>query len=194
MEHAIATHTTKPAWLPVLAALSPGVILVLLIALPYTGSATTHFIAKNWGNVASLWGLGVSFYVLFVARGARRAAEDARSAEKLRTAIVGIEDAAAKCTQIGQFAGVQKWDVVELRAQEVWTCCRTTLARWGETEALTESRRKLSEVATLMRSIVEESRSPNVNGKTILQAQLDSHEKLSVVLGKIQKEHKSGSL
>ena len=156
--------------------------------------ATIQFAGRNWGNIASVWGLAVSFYVLTVARGARRAAQDAVSAEKLQTALAGLKDAAAKCTEVGQFAGVQKWDVVRLRAEEVMTCCRTTLAAWGENEALTESRRKLNEVALLMRSIIEESHNTDVNEKTILKAHLDSREKLSVVVGKIQKEHKSGSL
>jgi hypothetical protein len=144
--------------------------------------------------MASVWGLAVSFYVLVVARGARKAAEEARSAERLRTALAGLEDAAAKCIEVGQFARNQKWDVVELRAQEVMARCRTTLAAWGDNPALKESRNKLNEVATLMRSIIEESRSNNVNRKTILSAQLDSDEKLSVVVGKIKREHKTGSL
>jgi hypothetical protein len=193
VECPIPHEFTKSDWLPILALLFPGLALAVLLGIPATRQATTQFTTENWGNIASVWGLVVTLYLLFVATGARRAAQDARSAEKLRTALAGLEDAAAKCTEVGQFAGVKKWDVVRLRAEEVMTCCRTTLAAWGENEALTESRRKLSEVAILMRSIIEESHNENVNDKTILKAQLDSREKLSVVLGKIQKEHKSGS-
>ena len=194
MERVITTSPSKSDWPLILVLLSPALLLAVLFGIPATREATTKFATDNWGNIASVWGLGVTFYVLFVAKGARRAAEDARSAEKLRTALAGLEDAANKCTQVGQFARDQKWDLVELRAQEVMACCRTTLAAWGDNPALTESRKKLNEVATLMRSIIEESRNDNVSRKTILDAQLNSDEKLSVVVGKIQKEHKSGSL
>jgi hypothetical protein len=174
--------------------LSPGLLVALLFAVPATRGTTIEVVTKNWGNIASVWGLGISFFVYFVAKGARRAAEDARSAEKLRTALAGLEAAADKCTQVGQFARNQKWDVVELRAQEVMTCCRTTLAAWGDNQALKDSRTRLLEVATLMHSIIEESRNDHVNRKTILDAQLDSDEKLAAVVGRIQKEHRSGSL
>jgi hypothetical protein len=169
-------------------------LLGLLGAIPVTREATIRFATENWSGIASVWGLWVSFYVYIVAKSARKAALDAVSAEKLQTALAGLKDAAAKCTDVGQFADARKWDVARLRAEEVMTCCRTTLAAWGENEALTESRRKLNEVATLMRSIIEESHSANVNETTIRKAQLDSREKLSVVVGNIQKDHKSGSL
>jgi hypothetical protein len=169
------------------------VALAALLGIPATRKVTTQFTTQNWGNIASVWGLVVSFYLLFVATGARRAAQEARSAERLRTALAGLEDAAAKCIQVGQFARNQKWDVVELRAQEVMARCRTTLAAWGDNSALRESRNKLLEVAVLMESIIQESRNTNVNRKTILDAQLDSDVKLSVVVGKIQKKHKPGS-
>lgn len=142
--------------------------------------------------MASVWGLGVSFYVYFVAKGAKKAAEEARSAERLRTALAGLEDAAAKCIEIGQYARNQSWHVVELRAQEVMACCRTTLAAWGDNPALKESRNRLNDVATFMRSMIEESCKAAVNQQYILKAQLDSYEKLSVVVGKILKEDKLG--
>jgi hypothetical protein len=174
----------------------PLIIILFLIwrGLLTWGEVVAAFERNGRDDPASLWGLVIAVYVLVVAIGARRAAQEARSAERLRTALAGLEDAAAKCTQVGQFARDQKWNVVELRAQEVMASCRTTLAAWGENEALTESRKKLDEVATLMRSIVEESRKDNANRRTILRAQLDSDEKLAVVVGYIQKEHKSGSL
>jgi hypothetical protein len=188
-ERPIPREFTKSDWLPILALLSPAPAIAVLLTIPATREATTQFTAENWGSIASVWGLIVSFYLLFVATGARRAAQEARSAEKLRTALAGLEDAAAKCIQVGQFARNEKWDVVELRAQEVMARCRTTLAAWGDTPALRESRNKLLEVATLMESIIQESRNANVNRKTILDAQLDSDVKLSVVVGRIQREH-----
>src|SRR5216683_7734401 len=122
----------------------------MLLVVPASRGMTIEYVAKNWGDLASVWGLGVSLYVYFVAQGARNAAEEARSAERLRTALAGLEDAASKCIEVGQFAGNQKWDVVELRAQEVMACCRTTVAAWGDNRALKESKNRLNEVATLM--------------------------------------------
>ena len=192
-EPPIPREFTKSDWLPILALLSPGLALAVLLGIPATRQSTTQFTTGNWGNIASVWGLVVSLYLLFVATGARRAAQEARSAERLRTALAGLKDAAAKCTEVGQFADVDEWAVVSLRAQEVMACCRTTLAAWGENEALTESRNKIDQTAVFMESIIEESRSPKPNRKAILATQLRSAVNLSVVLGKIQKQHKSGS-
>ena len=72
-------------------------------------------------------------------------------------------------------------------------CCRTTVARWGEDPALKDSRNKVLQVATFMRSIVEETHNANVNRKTILDAQLNSDEKLSAVVGRLHREQESGS-
>jgi hypothetical protein len=140
-----------------------------------------------------VWGLAVSLGALFFATGARRAAEQARSEEKLRSALERLEDAADKCIELGQYAGNDVWRVVEIRAQEVFAACRTTLAAWGDNEALTESRRLLDEVATLMSSIVKESREPTPSRKNIQTTQHKSYEKLVVVTGKIQKHHNTGS-
>lgn len=192
-ERPIKTQT-KWDWLPIAAVLSPALIFAIPLAITGTHSAVLEFARNNWGNIASVWGLVVSVYVLFVAKGARKAAQDAVSAEKLRTALAGLEDAAKKNNDVGQFARVQKWDVVELRALEVLACCRATLAVWGDNKALIDSRRNLNDVANQMLSIVEESRANNPTRKTILDAQLRSHQKLAVVVGRIQKEHHSGSL
>src|SRR5262249_12558293 len=116
-----------------------------------------------------------------------------RSAERLRTALDRLQEAAAKCIELGQHAGNDIWPVVEIRAQEVLASCRTTLATWGHSEALTESRRLLDEVATLMNSIVKESLGATPNRKTIQLTQHKSYEKLVVVAGKIQKHHNTGS-
>lgn len=168
--------------------------MAFLYAWPTAWPAAAEFQRRNWGNLISTWGLGVSIGALIFAKGAKKAAEEARSAERLSTALASLEAALVKCLEIGQLAGAQKWPAVEIRAQEVLQVCHTTLAAWGDKDALTDSRRRLSEVATLMRSIVEETRNATVNTKTVLKAQLDAHVKLSVVVGKIQKAHTSGSV
>jgi hypothetical protein len=143
--------------------------------------------------VAAIWGLCVSIYVLWVAKGARKAAEEAKSAERLRSALEELQAAAEKCTQIGQHARAEKWDLVQLRSEEVMTCCRSTVARWGKEPGLKDSRNKLIQIATLMRSIAEESANNKRNPETILGAQLDSQEMISVIVGSIHKEHEARS-
>ncbi len=63
----------------------------------------------------------------------------------------------------------------------------------GRSRALKDSRNKVLQVATLMRSIVEETHNANVNPKNILDAQIKSDEKLSAVVGTIHREQESGS-
>ncbi len=192
-ERPIPPKFTKSEWFPIVAVLSPLVVFALLLAFSSTRQATTDFATENWGSIASVWGLAVSIYVLFVAKGARKAAEDARSAERVRTALEELEDSADKCTELGQFARDKKWDLVHLRAHEVMESCRITVARWGEDQALKDSRNKVLQVATLMRSIVEETHNANVNQRTVLEAQLNSAEKLSAVVGRMHREQESGS-
>lgn len=192
-ERPIPLEFTKSDWFPIAAVLSPLGALALLVGIPSTRQPAICFATDNWGNLASVWGLGVSIYVLFVAKGARKAAEEARSAERLRTVLEELEDAAKKCTELGQFARAQKWDLVHLRAQEVMASCRVTVARWGEDSALKDHRNKVLQVATFMRSIVEETNKDTVSQKTISDAQLNSDEKLTAVVGKMHREQESGS-
>jgi hypothetical protein len=104
-----------------------------------------------------------------------------------------LQDAAEKCTQVGQYAHDGKWDLVRLRAQEVMASCRATVARWGDDDPLKDSRNKVLQVATLMRSIVEATDDVDPNQKNISQAQLNSDEKLSAVVGKLHRQQETGS-
>jgi hypothetical protein len=189
----INPRISQSNWVPAAAVLAPLVVFVLLVALPLSRDVTLKFTKENWGSIASVWGLGVSIYVLFVAKGARKAAQAAIAAERGRTVLEQLEDAAEKNSHIGLFARGGKWDLVQLRAEEVMTSCRTIVARWGDGEVLKESRNKLLMVATQMRSIVEEAGKNNASAENIFNAQLDASEKLSVVLGKAHKQQESGS-
>jgi len=90
------------------------------------------FIAQNWGNLASVAGLGISVWVLVVAKKAKRAAEEARSAARLKSLTEVLEEAANKTLQVGIFLRGQKWDIVHLRAEEVSGSCRLVLGRWDD--------------------------------------------------------------
>jgi hypothetical protein len=184
----------KIDWTPAAAILAPPAIFALLVVIPgLPHAAIVEFAKKNWGSIASAWGLGISVYVLFVAKGARKAAEEARSAERVRTVLEELEDAAEKSRHLGLFARAKKWDLVQLRAEEVMTDCRTIVARWGEDEVLKESKNKLLMVATMMRSIAEEAGKADVSSENIVNAQLNASEKLSVVVGKAHKGQESRS-
>lgn len=150
---------TESDWFPIVVSLLPAVPLIGLLTIPSRAQPEAIAIAsQNWGNIASVWGLGVSIYLISIARGARKAAQDARSGEKARTALQDLRQAAEKITHVGVYAGSQKWDAVQLRAEEVMVCCHSTVARWKDDPAFKDSSNDLLMVATQMRSIVMEGR------------------------------------
>jgi hypothetical protein len=166
----------------------------LLILVPEQfQEAIKQWFIKNWGNVASVWGLSVSIYVLRVAKGARRAAEDAKMASRTRNALQELQSAVVSSAEIGQYASTGHWLVVKLRASEVLGCCRNTVNRWGEDSALKGSRNRLNHAAEQMRSIAEEATQPEPNLQAVIRAQLDAHEALNAVVGKILKEQEARS-
>ena len=205
MEIAISPSTPKFDWRQIIAILSPAILFALLVVTPRTRASATDFLADNWGNIASVWGLGLSVYVLWVAKGAKGAAEEAtreaqeaaaaaRSAAQTRSALEELQDAAAKTTQIGLFARAQKWDLASLTAQEVMNICRVTVARWGEDQIFKDSRTRLLSAISQMQTIVQESNDPDVNLQSVLDAQLTASDKLSFALGKIRRGQDLGSL
>lgn len=164
----------------------------LLLYIDSTRAPTLCFLRRNWGSIASVAGFFLSIYVLIVAKGAQTAARQAVSAERLRTALDDLADATDKCDQVGLFAQEEKWQLVSLRAAEVHATCHSTVARWKKNDTLRDLRNKLLQVATLMRSIIEEIDNQTPDKKSILQAQRDSGEKLAVVVGTMKQE--SGSI
>lgn len=135
----------------------------------------------------------MSIYLISIARGARKAAQDARSGEKARTALQDLRQAAERNTQLGMYARHGKWDAVQLRAEEVMNCCHSTVARWKEDAAFKESSNHLLMVGTQMHSIILETAKPNIRPANILGAQVTSSEKLSEVIGRVQREQDSRS-
>lgn len=151
------------------------------------------FLTQNWGNIASVLGFFLSIYVLIVARGARAAAREAVSAERFRTALGDVEDAAKKCGQVGLFAQQANWPLANLQATEVATLCRTTIARWENDDDLEDSRNELLKVTTNMRTILEETDKPAPDKTTILKAQRKSDDKLAAVVGRMKAREESRS-
>lgn len=131
-KRAILPQSPKSDWFPIVAALSPAPVFALLFALPVTRPATTEFVQENWGSIASVWGLGVGIYVLWVAKGAREAANAAKKEARRRNLSEDLQEAHAKSQEVGMFIRDAKWDTVFLRAQEISSACSLVLRRWHD--------------------------------------------------------------
>jgi hypothetical protein len=90
-----------------------------------------HWLKLNWGNLCSVIGLVISAATLIVARGAKKAAEEARAEARRENLSDELESAQQKTEQIGNYLSQQKWEIVLLRSQEVVTSCSQILRRWG---------------------------------------------------------------
>jgi hypothetical protein len=99
-----------------------------------------YWIRSNWGNILSLAGLFVSGATLVVAKGAKEAAEEAKSEARRRNLVDELEEAQRKAEQVGSYLSQEKWEIVLLRSQEVVTSCSQILRRWGSEELSDESR------------------------------------------------------
>jgi hypothetical protein len=184
----------KLDWLPIAICLLPALPLILLTAIPSRiQPQTVMFASRNWGSIASVWGLGVSIYLISIARGARKAAQEAKVGEKARTALQELRQAAEKNIHIGQFARTFKWDALEIRAEEVMNCCYETVARWKDDPQFKQSCDDLLMVAVQMRSIIVEAGKKRVDAPNIVDSQLLCGEKLNTVIGRIQREQDSRS-
>jgi hypothetical protein len=190
----------KPDWVDILIALLPLPILILLMWVPEPFQpAAKDWIGKNWGNLASVWGLGVSIYVLWVAQGAKTAAKKAteeaegaarmaKASARTRGALEDLQVALAASRQVSNHAGVKNWQVVRLKAEEVMESCRIIVNRWEDTAALNDSKNSLNQAITMMRTIAEEASKDTPNLQRIIKTQHGAHDHISAVEGKVQKE------
>jgi hypothetical protein len=94
------------------------------------------------GTVASVLGFGLGIWVLIVAKGAKQAAEAARSWARKRTLAEELNLAKQYIEQVGDFLNTQEWMAVRIRSQEVMTRCRESLTRWPD--GLSEQRGTMS--------------------------------------------------
>ena len=91
----------------------------------------SEFLFRNWGNLASVLGLGVSVATLVVAWKAREAAEAATAVARRRGLTEVLQDAVRTNEQVGLFLSQRKWDIVWLRAQETTSAASLALTRWS---------------------------------------------------------------
>lgn len=200
VEKIITTLRPRPDWVDLLAVVAPLPLLIAIVAVPEPlRPAAIHWLGNNWGNLASVWGLGVSVYVLWVAKGARtaanratveaeHAAQAARYVARTRGALEDLQVALGASRQVSQHAGAQNWQIVKLKAEEVMESCRIILNRWEDTPALKDSRNSLNQAAALMRTIAMEASKTAPNLQRVVKTQLDAHDHISSVEGKVQQE------
>jgi hypothetical protein len=97
------------------------------------------FTVNNWGNLATVIGLGISIWTLVVARGAKKAAQQARNEARRQKLTEELQSAVHKIEQLGHYILSKKWEIAFLQAQEVASSCSLVLRRWSDT--LNESSR-----------------------------------------------------
>ncbi len=149
----------------------------------------SEFLQQNWGNVASVLGLGVSVWVLLVAQKAREAAEQARTTARLRNLVEVLTEAGNQVHQLGSYLAGDQWGVARFLAGEVAGACRLSMERWGD--ALDSSSRRslvdLSRIAKSIAVVADEARMRQISAaerRQILDAQLAAIDLISATVGR----------
>jgi hypothetical protein len=140
------------------------------------------------GTIASVAGLALGLYVLYVAIGARSAAQDARVLARKRNLAEELEQTMKYIEQVGSYLQGREWEAVRIRSQEVMASCSESLTRWPD--GLSEQRKNdVLTVSSLIRSIAGEAASTQANDftpkklKVLSQTQLQAADLLSSALG-----------
>jgi len=147
--------------------------------------------------MASVAGLLLGLYVLKVAKGARKAAREARVIAGKRNLAEELQQAQKSIEQIGDYINKREWMAVRIRAQEIMTSCRESLTRWPEGLSIDERNNVLS-VTSLVNSIANEAADPDVNDfrsaklKRLSATQLRAAELLSSALGEARNRAEQG--
>ena len=150
------------------------------------------------GTIASVGGCGLGIWVLIVAKGARRAARDARAWARKKSLSEELQQAQQNIQQVGDFLHKKEWMAVRIRAQEIMASCRESLTRWPD--GLSDARRDdVLSASRLVHSIADKAASPiaNVFKQSELQrlsaTQLEAAELISSALGEARnREEKDG--
>jgi len=147
------------------------------------------------GTVASVLGVGVSIWLIFIAKGARKAAEDAEDTVQTYTRKRGlVEELEAvnhKADQLGAFIQHEQWFAVQMRIQEIQSVCSQILSRWAD--GLPEDRRSdLLRAAELARSIAKRlptsgTRPTDTERGKLIEVQLRVNGHISSALGEARK-------
>lgn len=146
-----------------------------------------QFLRDNWGGLVGAVGVLLTVWTLVSARGARKAAEEASSIGRKRNLVEELEDAASKMGQVGSWVRDEKWELVQLRSQEVLGISASVLSRWGD--HLGDSANNLRTASTQLSSVARQtmaSATKELSKKerqSIFDAQLRASELINDVLG-----------
>lgn len=106
------------------------------------------------GSIASIAGLGLSGWVLFVAKGARRAALAANRTARRRSLVEELESLSHKFQQVGILIQQEQWAAVQMWVDEVTATCRVILTRWPDHLSI-DRRNDLMSATTLAASVTK---------------------------------------
>lgn len=98
----------------------------------YVPSPDQMFWIDLVGTLASSIGLAVSVWVLVVARGAKKAAEEARTIARRRNFLQELDAAEHKLQELGVFIQQEEWIAVQIRTTEILAICRSAMSRWSD--------------------------------------------------------------
>ena len=155
---------------PALIGVCPLIILCILLAFKIlTWDSIVSAVQRNVkDDPASLWGLVIAIYVLVVAIGAKRAAEEARELGRQRNLIEELESASKAVQEIGIFLMTDQWGVVHVKAMELQSSCKTAAVRWPDQMSV-DRRDDMLTAGLLVASIAKEASysaiSPLTKGK-----------------------------
>jgi len=112
------------------------------------------------GAIASVVGLGFTIYVLCVAKGAKKAAEEAReaalSSTRKRSLVEDLEDVRRMTQQIGNLIQQEEWMAVHMRTEEIVGTCKSAMARWGDSLPI-KARDGVATAGSLLQSVAAKS-------------------------------------
>jgi hypothetical protein len=160
---------------------------------------SSKFVLDIIGAVASVAGFFLSLYVLRVAKGARKAAKEAKALARKRNLVEELDDASQKLQQIGNFLQQRQWVGVQIRTAEVLAICREAMVRWSD--HLSEERRngvltamtQVQTIATQLAEIGHRELTPREN-KGLATAHLKASGHISDALGEARRqEERDGS-
>lgn len=181
-------------WGPLFVLLGPPLLtLVVALWMDISQEILLLFIRQKMGDIASVWGLFLGLYILFVATGAKRAAVHTQTKVEGRDLARELEDARKQIEQLGVFVQDKKWDLVHLISNQVLSSCTYAIARWGDHPSQGKAKVALVNATTIVRSIVKTTSRFKDNGLTTRQvndlrdAQVTASELLVTALGESRK-------
>ena len=102
--------------------------------------------------MASIFGLVATLFTLWVASGAKEAAEKAKEAARGRQLVEELERGERRIHEIGIFLSFDQWVLIHFRATELVSICGIVVARWPD-ELSVERKNDLLKAQSLVNSI-----------------------------------------